>query len=105
MKRLLVALAFGALALPPLYGADIYRWVDDNGRVHLSEQVPKEFKDSAIPLPRGKDCASLRRRFQESADCYGPFFNANGSFKPEALEVCGPPVPAPGLECSSTPAY
>lgn len=105
MKRLFVALALGALALAPLYGADIYRWVDDKGRVHLSDEVPERFRKSAIPLPSGTDCASLRRRFQESADCFAPFVNANGSVKPEAFQTCGPAVPAPALECSSTPAY
>jgi hypothetical protein len=105
MKRLFVALALGALALPRLYGADIYRWVDDKGRVHLSEEVPEAFRRFATPLPSGTDCASLRERFRESAECFAPFVNANGSVKPEAFEVCGPPVPQPTLECSSTPAY
>jgi hypothetical protein len=105
MKRPLLALALAACALPPLYGADIYRWVDDQGRMHLSEQVPKRFKPFATPLPKGTDCASLRLRFQESAECYAPFVNTNGSVKPEAFRVCGPPVPEPVRECSSTPAH
>lgn len=165
MKRLFVALALGALALAPLYGADIYRWVDDKGRVHLSDQVPEQFRKSATridsrqfeltpqqrkeadaraarertraaqsaqrdakasdakaaeaaaaasaaqartpvkPGASGTDCASLRRRFQESINCFAPFVNANGSVKERAFEVCGPAVPAPSLECSSTPAY
>jgi hypothetical protein len=165
MDRLFVALALGALALPPLYAADIYRWVDDTGRVHLSDRVPEPFRNSAIridsrqfeltpqqrsdaavraaqdraraaesadrdaktkdvqaaesapaapgvqartpaaPTDAASVCASLRRRFDQSADCFAPFVNANGSIKPEAFQICGPAVPAPVLECSSTPAY
>jgi hypothetical protein len=165
MDRLFVALALGALALPPLHAADIYRWVDDTGRVHLSDQVPEQFRTSATridsrqfeltaqqrsdaaaraaqeraraaesadrdakaqhvqaaeaaaaapaaqaktpatPTPTGSDCASLRRLFNESADCFAAFVNANGSIKPDAFQICGPAVPAPVLECSSTPAY
>jgi len=105
MNRLLVALAFGAFALTPLYAAELYRWVDDTGRVHLSERVPERFKQSATVIPEGTDCESLRRRFQESSECFAPYFNANGSVKPEAFQFCGPAVPAPALECSSTPAH
>lgn len=51
------------------------------------------------------DCATLRRRYQESADCLAPFLNANGSIKEGAFQACGPPVPYPAQECSSTPLY
>lgn len=51
------------------------------------------------------DCATLRRRYQESADCLAPFLNVNGSIKEGAFETCGPAVPYPASECSSTPLY
>ena len=171
MKRLLAVLAFSTLALTPLYGADIYRWVDDQGRVHFSDDVPEQFRKSATRIdprqyeltpeqrkeaearaaqervraaqaaerdakakaaqaakaasaasaarakapaklaasaptaPSAGDCTTLRRRFQESSDCFAPFVNANGSIKEQAFEACGPPVPFPARECSSTPAY
>ena len=105
MKRLFAALTLAALALPLLRAGEIYRWVDDKGRVHLSEEVPPRHRDSALPLPSGTDCATLRQRYQESAECFAPFVNVNGSVKPEAFQVCGRPVPAPTLACSSTPAH
>lgn len=48
-------------------------------------------------------CEALRKRYRESADCYAPFLNANGTRKPGALEACGEPVSYPARECSSEP--
>ena len=157
MKRplaLIILLTLGGLWLPPLYGADIYRWVDQDGRVHLSDTVPEQFKKSATridsrqyeltPAQRREaeartardkaqaaerdakaaatagraasaaapasavsaeagtaDCATLRRRFAESNECFAPFFNRNGSVKAEGYAKCGAPVPYPTNECSS----
>ncbi|MDB5872592.1 MAG: hypothetical protein JWQ07_2034 [Ramlibacter sp.] len=50
MKRLFALLAFSGLALSPVYGADIYRWVDENGRVQFSDTVPEQFKKSATHI-------------------------------------------------------
>ena len=146
-----------ALGSPLAYGADIYRWTDENWQVHFSDTAPRELKKSATridtrqyelsPAQRKEaearaardkekarsveasgrktaevaasppsdskaraeadkanapatDCATLLRRFQESSECYAPFFNANGSTKPNASETCGPAVPYPARECS-----
>ena len=112
----LVLLAASVLWLPPLYGADIYRWVDQDGRVHLSDTVPEQFKKSATRIDAKAaaapasavsaemgtaDCATLRRRFAESNECFSPFFNRNGSVKAEGYAKCGTPVPYPARECSS----
>ena len=37
-------LAFGASA------TDIYRWVDENGRTHLSDVVPERYRDAATRI-------------------------------------------------------
>jgi len=38
----------GSLALlGPVQASDIYRWVDDQGRTHLSDVVPDRYRDSA----------------------------------------------------------
>lgn len=34
-------------SLGPLQAADIYRWVDEQGRTHLSDVVPERYLDSA----------------------------------------------------------
>ena len=44
---------FAALCLSSLAGAqagDIYRWVDEQGRTHLSDVVPKQYKDTATRI-------------------------------------------------------
>jgi uncharacterized protein DUF4124 len=41
-----VLLCFGALCYSA-HAADIYRWVDENGRTHLSDTVPDKYKKSA----------------------------------------------------------
>ncbi|WP_165973890.1 DUF4124 domain-containing protein [Paucimonas lemoignei] len=55
---------------------------------------------AAASPPPANDCAVMLRRFQESSECLAPFMNVNGSFKPNAFETCGPPVPYPAQECS-----
>jgi len=49
MKNWIVFFAFGFCVLP-LHASDIYRWVDENGRVQLSDRVPDQFKKSAIRI-------------------------------------------------------
>lgn len=34
-------------SLGPLQAVDIYRWVDEQGRTHLSDVVPERYRDSA----------------------------------------------------------
>ena len=41
---LAACLAFGASAI------DIYRWVDENGRTHLSDVVPERYRDAATRI-------------------------------------------------------
>lgn len=166
MKRLLALLACSALPLASVHAADVYRWVDETGRVQLSDKVPEKYKNSATridtrqheltpaqraeaearaarekaraaeeaqrdakaraaeaaearaaasaaaattakapgkPASEATDCTTLRKRYLESADCYGPFSNSNGTRKPGAFEACGEPVPFPARECSSQP--
>lgn len=155
---LLALLMMTVCAFPAAHGADIYRWVDDSGRVHFSDQAPNHSRknvtrtdssqyevtperrrdakaraarnrvrsagaaerietEKILPYSSGpqpgsaasapaasalpaNDCATLLRRFQESSECYAPFMNVNGSFKPHAYETCGPAVPYPARECS-----
>lgn len=45
----MAALWAAVIALQPLDGraADIYRWTDASGRVHISDTVPEKYRDSA----------------------------------------------------------
>jgi hypothetical protein len=46
MLKCAIVLA-GVLWLPIAQAADIYRWVDESGRTHLSDVVPEKYKHSA----------------------------------------------------------
>jgi hypothetical protein len=48
-------LFLAALAAAPAWSADIYRWVDDEGRIHLSDKVPDKYKKSAVRLGDSKE--------------------------------------------------
>jgi hypothetical protein len=98
MKRLSAVLALGTFWLSPLYGAGV--------ELAQAQQAAPARAGASAPAPvSAEECAILRRRFQESSACFAPFMNTNGSVKPEAFKVCGPAVPYPARECSSTPAY
>ncbi|KQW38984.1 DUF4124 domain-containing protein [Rhizobacter sp. Root404] len=45
--RLLPALVAAAIGLPAAHAADIYRWVDDAGKTHLSDTVPERYRSRA----------------------------------------------------------
>ena len=62
--------------------------------------APKASEEAAKPPAPATDCATLLRRFRESSECYAPFFNVNGTMKPDAFETCGPAVAYPARECS-----
>jgi hypothetical protein len=47
MKLRLALLTCSIMLLSPLYAADIYRWVDENGRTQFSDVVPEKYKKSA----------------------------------------------------------
>jgi hypothetical protein len=47
MKLRLALLTFSIMSFSPLYAADIYRWVDENGRIQFSDVVPEKYKKSA----------------------------------------------------------
>lgn len=95
----------------PLHAADLYRWVDDQGKAHLSKTVPDKYRAGAVPVkplpygapaPReGDDCATLRRLYRESLACFAPYVLANGATKAEAFQKCtvrADPAPLCGIE-------
>ena len=131
----------------------IYEWVDDGGRVHLSDVVPEKYQSLAkrvdsrqfeipaaeqdearrqaaklkaqaasVPLPlrpadpairsgaasapksgaaasAASDCATWRRRFAISRDCFAGFQLPDGSLRPGAFQTCGNDVPNPEPVC------
>lgn len=148
------ACAFGAICVAcGAAAAPIYRWVDDDGRTHFSETVPKRYEKTATrvmprdtgppasassmpsapspvlppaPSPKAseaapaqtatptvpaasaaasaarvqpKDCATLRRLYEESLACFAPYRTVRGGLKAEAFDKCTPvedPTPVCG---------
>lgn len=111
MSARFLLVACGLLASLPLPAADLYRWVDERGKPHLSGQVPDKYRQSAVrvqPLPygapapkEGDDCATLRRLYRESLACFAPYVLANGATRAEAFQTCTvrpDPAPVCGIE-------
>ncbi|MEO7335455.1 MAG: DUF4124 domain-containing protein [Caldimonas sp.] len=48
---------------------------------------------------KGADCATLRRVYRESQECFAPFVMANGATNAGAFKTCGPAVPDPSPTC------
>ncbi len=64
--RCVALLTCGALLLSPLYAADIYRWVDENGRTQFSDVVPEKYKKSAKRMEsRPREISAEQRREAE----------------------------------------
>jgi len=102
MKLRFLLLACCLLWSLPAHAGDIYRWADEQGKVHLSDTVPEKYRKGAVrvdlrpasapaasrPAKKGDDCATLRRLYQESLDCFAPYVMANGATKAEAFQKC-----------------
>ena len=148
---LLLALTLAGAIASAASAATIYRWVDENGRTHISDAVPEQYKTRAvrtdsrmadIPAERefdaqrrlaqqkarldaaaqgrereaarvppgaalaqrrpaeapASDCATLRRLYRESQECFAPFKNANGSTKAEGYGKCAE-LENPSFKC------
>jgi hypothetical protein len=139
--RSLILLVLAGL-LPLMSAAsDVYRWKDEQGRVHYGNKVPEQYRQGATLMapekkdegegqrrrdaerdaardraeyeaakkaraskpaepakpvarsaaataPPANDCQARLKRYQDSQACFAPFFNANGSIRPEAFAKC-----------------
>ncbi|MFN0317777.1 MAG: DUF4124 domain-containing protein [Burkholderiales bacterium] len=89
----------------------IYRWIDENGRVHYGDSKPDSEKNPAKPLDlsnsavtdeqrmqaeaepdsalaKKRNCLEAKRKFEESWACFNPYRNQNGSIRAEAFQHC-----------------
>jgi hypothetical protein len=62
-RNILVAAIIPAGAVAS-HGTVIYRWVDENGRTHVSDAVPERYKKSATRIDSGQYDVSPERRKQ-----------------------------------------
>jgi len=67
MTPRLALLAAGIVLASPLHAADIYRWVDDAGRTHLSDVVPEKYKKSAQRIDSKQFDVSAEQRREAEA--------------------------------------
>ena len=49
--RVVFLLVFGSMSFGT-YGADIFKWVDEKGRIHYGESVPDQYKRGATKIDR-----------------------------------------------------
>ncbi len=91
--RLLPALAAAAICLlPTAQAADIYRWVDDAGRTHLSDSVPEKYRARAIRV----DSAAYELTPAQRAIAEARARQARGAMPVPAASAPTPaPTPAP----------
>ena len=49
-----------------LHAADVYRWVDEDGRTHLSDTVPHKYRGSATRVDTGPELTPQQREEAEA---------------------------------------
>ena len=59
-------LLFASVSLAA-HGADIFRWVDENGKIHFGDSVPEQYKQRAKKLDsKGAEITSAQRQEAEA---------------------------------------
>ena len=110
--RTTLALVTIAVLLPTsLLAADIYRWVDRDGRTQLSDTVPDEYKKSATRIDsRQFELSDAQRREAEARAAHEKLQAAEAAEAAEAAKVAarakadsvaGPLAPASGATAAS----
>lgn len=67
MKPLFALLTASIMSLAPLHAADIYRWVDENGRTQFSDVVPEKYRKSARKVDSRQNEPSVEQRKEAEA--------------------------------------
>jgi hypothetical protein len=88
-NALLLALALLSL---PAGAADIYRWVDENGRVHISDVVPEKYRSSAKRLDTGPEPSPQERA---AAEARAAAERERAKASEAAAAAAAPSAPAP----------
>ena len=104
-----LALVISVAAQPTtLLAADIYRWVDKDGRTHLSDAVPEEYKKSAtridsrqFELSDGQRQEAEARAAHEKLQAAEAAEAAKVAARANADSVAAPLAPASGATAAS----
>lgn len=57
-------------------------------KARASKPAEPKARPTARATPPATDCQARLKRYQDSQACFAPFFNANGSIRPEAFSKC-----------------
>lgn len=100
MRTALAALLLGLLAFPAC-AADIYRWVDENGKVHVSDVVPEKYRSSARRIDSRESEVSPQQRAEAEARAAADRAKANAAATAAAPAGAAQPT---GQPASKPPA-
>jgi hypothetical protein len=64
--RAAIACLLVLLPVAPAGAADIYRWVDENGKVHMSDVVPEKYRKSAKRIGSPSEVSPAQREEAEA---------------------------------------
>ncbi len=106
MKTVSTVLVLMALGSSPAYGADIYRWVDEDGRVHFSDTVPQQHKKSATSIDSRQYELSPEQRKEAEARAAREKERSEEIAKQKAAEAATPTksTPKAGTAAAKPPA-
>jgi hypothetical protein len=94
MPTALALLLLGLLSLPAS-AADIYRWVDENGKVHVSDVVPEKYRSSAKRIDSRESEVTPQQRAEAEARAAAERAKAEASAAPAAAGNAAQPAAQP----------
>ena len=97
-----------ALVVAAVVGASCLALAADGDLQPPGAGTQPRMRDTGRPLARAEDtppgdpsvCDRKWRDYSASERCFARFRTAHRSIKPEAFDVCGPPVADPSRECT-----
>lgn len=82
----------------------IYRWVDENGRTHVSDVVPPKYMKSATRVDSGESAVSPERRQQaEEAAARTKAFADEAARRRQSAQASAPAAAAASVPASAAP--
>jgi len=106
--RTALLLLLGLLSFPAC-AADIYRWVDENGKVHVSDVVPERYRKSAKRIEPRQHEVSPQERAEAEARAAADRKRAKASAAAAATAAvppaAQPAVPEPPAETECEQAH
>jgi hypothetical protein len=96
-------LVLGTVLAFAAHGAEIYRWIDESGKTHISDTVPAKYKDAATRIDSKSFEISPEQRQEAEARAAAQKASAD-SQTPPAPTTPAAPLPAPASLSAPRPA-